>query len=109
MEVKDSTVIAEHTVLKGDFSLKGDLILAGHLTGNITSSGSVIVSSSGRLRGNVQCKKLENSGVIEGDVKCRQCITLKNGSRLKGNTSSFSFIMGEYAKHAGEMKMSWKP
>ena len=78
-------VIGEGTKIEGNITSKGDIQIDGMLIGTIKSEGTLTVSNSGAIEGDVFCKDAEFNGEISGNVKARGKVTVRPNAHIKGD------------------------
>lgn len=77
-------LISQGTEITGDIKSAGDIRIDGILNGNMTTKGKVVIGPTGRVKGEVECKNSEVSGMIEGKITVSQLLTLKASSKISG-------------------------
>ncbi len=104
-------LIGKGTRITGDIVSEGDIRIDGELTGNLNCSGRVVIGTSGKVTGEINCKNCEISGYLKGKLAIEQLLSLKSSSQVLGDIStgklsiepaaifSGSCIMSEQAKH----------
>ncbi|MCK7535231.1 MAG: polymer-forming cytoskeletal protein [Marinilabiliales bacterium] len=61
-------LISQGTEITGDVKSAGDIRIDGILNGNLVTKGKVVIGPTGRVKGEVECKNSEVSGLIEGKI-----------------------------------------
>jgi len=89
-------IISQGTDIIGDIKSTGDIRIDGTLNGNLTTKGKVVIGPTGRVKGEVDCKNSEVSGVVEGKISVTQLLNLKASSKILGTiiTSKLSIEPG---------------
>ena len=85
METDNSTavnLISQGTEITGDIKSSGDIRVDGVLNGNLGTKGKVVIGPTGRIKGEVECKNSEVSGLIEGKITVSQLLNLKASSKI---------------------------
>lgn len=77
-------LISHGTEITGDIKSSGDIRIDGVLNGNMVTKGKVVIGPTGRVKGEVECKNSEVSGLIDGKVTVSQLLTLKASSKING-------------------------
>ena len=77
-------LISQGTEITGDVKSTGDIRIDGILNGNMITRGKVVIGPTGRIKGEVECKNSEVSGVIEGKITVSQLLNLKASSKITG-------------------------
>ena len=77
-------LISQGTEITGDIKSTGDIRIDGVLNGNMNTKGKVVIGPTGRVKGEVECKNSEISGLIDGKLTVSQLLTLKSSSKING-------------------------
>lgn len=77
-------LISQGTEITGDVKSNGDIRIDGTLNGNMVTKGKVVIGPTGRIKGEVECKNSEVSGVVEGKISVTQLLNLKASSKILG-------------------------
>ncbi len=98
-EVDDGTtinLISPGTEITGDIKSTGDIRIDGALIGNLVTKGKVVIGPTGRVKGEVECKNSEVSGIVDGKISVSQLLNLKSSSKILGTiiTSKLSIEPG---------------
>lgn len=89
-------LISQGTEITGDIKSAGDIRIDGILNGNMITKGKVVIGPTGRVKGEVECKNSEVSGLIDGKITVSQLLNLKAASKIIGTiiTSKLSIEPG---------------
>ncbi len=89
-------LISQGTEITGDVKSSGDIRIDGILNGNMVTKGKVVIGPTGRVKGEVECKNSEVSGLIDGKITVTQLLNLKASSKINGTivTSKLSIEPG---------------
>lgn len=77
-------LISQGTEITGDIKSSGDIRIDGVLNGNMVTKGKVVIGPTGRVKGEVDCKNSEVSGLIDGKISVSQLLNLKASSKING-------------------------
>jgi len=77
-------LISQGTEITGDVKSTGDVRIDGVLNGNMVTKGKVVVGPTGRVKGEIECKNSEVSGLVEGKLTVTQLLILKASSKING-------------------------
>lgn len=90
---RPSTVITKGVVLSG--ALKGDGVvqIEGVVEGELELNGSVIVTSTGLVKGPVAADVVRVAGCIEGSVSARDHLRLERTGTIQGDVSTGSLVV----------------
>jgi len=100
-----ATIIAAGTEIKGNIESKGDIRVDGTLTGNISTSGKVIIGTAGTVNGDVYANTADVLGHINGNVKVTELLYLKDACEVNGNIYTGQLQVDASAKFNGECHM----
>lgn len=100
------SLITASTKLVGDIQTESDIRIEGSLKGNLSTSGRLIVGSTGQINGEILCKSAEIEGTIEGKIDVKELLTLKSTSNLKGEVTTGQLMIEPGAIFSGNCKMN---
>lgn len=76
--------IVEDTHIAGEMKSSSNIRIDGTLTGNLMTTGKLVLGSTGIIEGDVTCENAEIEGRIVGKVSVRQLLSLKASSKVEG-------------------------
>lgn len=76
--------IVEGTALEGNIVSQADFRLDGHLNGNFTSSGRLVIGPAGSVTGDVICKTADIEGRFNGKIEVTDMLTIRSKASIKG-------------------------
>jgi cytoskeletal protein CcmA (bactofilin family) len=83
------TLIGVNTVIQGDLEFSGGLRIDGQITGNIKSvdgnNGTVILSESAIIEGNISVPHVIVNGNVNGNIIASERIELQTKAVIKGD------------------------
>lgn len=88
--------IVEGTSITGDIVSQADLRLDGHLVGNFTSQGRLVIGPAGSVTGDIKCKSADIEGKFNGRIEVDELLSIKNKSHIQGEV-----IAGKLAVEPG--------
>jgi len=77
-------LISQGTEITGDIKSTGDIRIDGILNGNMNTKGKVVIGPTGKVKGEVEYKNSEVSGLIDGKITVSQLLNLKASSKING-------------------------
>jgi len=80
-----ASVIGRGTVVRGHVRGSGSLTIDGHVEGDVTVSGEVVVGEEGSVRGNVSGAQLSIAGAVQGDLHGSESLLVERGARIVGD------------------------
>lgn len=101
---KLESFIGSNSVFKGDVDSKGTLRVDGVVEGNITADW-VIVGEKAHVVGNIAARGIVIGGKIDGNVKAKEIVEIKNKGHIKGEIISKKLIIAEGGIFEGKSTM----
>lgn len=106
VNAKISTIIGADVVLNGNVEAKEAIRIEGTLNGDVKSEGTLVISSTGKVKGNVSGSNIMVAGVIEGDMDSSGRIEVAATGKIMGNIRTKSLIIDENAVFQGQCTMN---
>jgi cytoskeletal protein CcmA (bactofilin family) len=85
VSIPEVNMLSANTVVKGDMVIQGDFRLDGQLIGNLECSGKITIGPNGSIVGLIDCTNAEISGEVNGNIKAKELIILKETSKIAGD------------------------
>ena len=98
VNAKISSIIGVDMVIEGNVTAKEAIRVEGTLKGDVSSEGTLVISSTGKVVGNVKGSNIMVAGTIEGDLYSGGRTEVAATGKIIGNISTKSLI---------EMKMQY--
>ncbi|WP_313808111.1 polymer-forming cytoskeletal protein [Flavobacterium sp.] len=76
--------IVEGTSLEGNIVSQADFRLDGHLVGNFTSKGRLVIGPTGSITGDVNCKTADIEGKFNGKIEVTDLLSVRSKASIKG-------------------------
>lgn len=105
-QVKISTLIGEGAELGGNFSAKGSARVDGHIEGDVTVEGTLIVGATGRVSGNVSAEAVLIGGEVLGNVDAPKKAELTASAKVLGDIATAVIVIDEHAVFQGRVDMN---
>jgi cytoskeletal protein CcmA (bactofilin family) len=99
------TTISDGTTLEGQIKIEGDIKVEGTVKGTITSKGRVIISSSGKVDGDIICQNADISGHVSGKLKIADILMLKGTAVIDGDINTGKLVIENGVKFNGNCTM----
>ena len=106
LNAKISSVIGADMVMEGNITAKETIRIEGTVKGDVNSEGILIISSSGKVIGNVKASNIMVGGTIEGDMTSNGRIEVSATGKINGNIRTKSLIIDENAVFQGQCTMN---
>jgi cytoskeletal protein CcmA (bactofilin family) len=101
---KLESFIGTNSVFKGDVDSKGTLRVDGVVLGNI-SADWLIVGEKAHITGDVTARGIVIGGKIDGNVKAKEIVEIKNKGHINGNIISKKLVIAEGGIFEGKSTM----
>lgn len=99
-------MISEGTKLNGTLTTKNDVRIAGVLDGEAQAEGKIIVSSTGKVDGNIQGVDADIAGKINGEVRVTNKLVLRESAVVEGDIFTKTILAEEGAQINGSFHMN---
>lgn len=102
-DVKETTVIAADTRIKGEMSFDGTARINGSFEGRIDAKGELQVGGGAKCSADIDASSLVVDGIVNGNVMAMQRVQLNGKAKLKGDIVSERLICAEGASLVGHV------
>ena len=103
---KISSIIGADMVVEGNIKAKDTIRVEGGVTGNVETEVALIISATGRVKGNVKGSSIVIGGVLEGDLVSNGKTEVISTGKVIGNMHTKSLIVDENAVFQGQCIMN---
>lgn len=79
--------IVEGTTIKGDIDSQADFRLDGHLVGNFSSKGKLVIGPAGSVTGDISCKNVDVEGTVNGKIVVQEILNVKSKASIHGEVT----------------------
>ncbi len=83
------TLIGSGSILHGDLEFTGGLRVDGHIKGNISArdsnNGTLVLSESGVIEGNINVPHLIINGTVNGNIVSNEHVELQSHAKVEGD------------------------
>lgn len=104
--VKISSIIGADMVVEGNIKAKDTIRVEGFVTGNVETEGALVLSATGKVKGNLKGNNIIIGGVLEGDLVCGGKTEVISTGKVIGNMHTKSLIVDENAVFQGQCVMN---
>ncbi len=104
-EMPTINILGPGAVVKGEIQINGDFRIDGTLNGTIQCKGKIVVGSTGKIDGEIQCQNADFSGEVKASVKVSELLTLKETARFSGDIITGKLAIEPGAKFSGTCSM----
>lgn len=102
-------MISEGTTLEGTLTTENDIRVAGTLDGEAKAKGKVIVTSSGKVIGNIEGADADIAGKVEGEIVVTNKLVLRKSAVVNGDIDTKTILAEEGAQINGSFNMGENP
>ena len=106
INAKISSIIGADMVVDGDIHAKEAVRVEGTVNGNVETEGALIISSSGKVKGNAKGSSIIIGGSLEGDLTSSGRTEVASTGKVIGNIRTKSLIVDENAVFQGQCIMN---
>lgn len=103
---KISSIIGSDMIVEGNIRAKDAIRVEGSVTGNIETEGSLVISATGKVKGNLRGNSIVIGGVLEGDLVCGGKTEVISTGKVFGNMHTKGLIVDENAVFQGQCVMN---
>jgi cytoskeletal protein CcmA (bactofilin family) len=90
--------------VRGRIHGDGDLRVEGHVEGDVSVSGALVVEEGGAIDGDVGAASVEIGGALTGDVASQGPVAIRATARVEGNLGAAEVTMDEGATFRGRIE-----
>lgn len=101
-----SSVIGADMVVEGNIRAKDAVRVEGSVTGDVVTEGALIVSATGKVKGNVKGSSIIIGGSLEGDLTSGGRTEVASTGKVIGNIRTKSLVVDENAVFQGQCIMN---
>ncbi len=99
------TLIGKNCEIRGNIFSKGTIRIDGHIEGNVSCGGGVIIGDSAVIKGDIEAESVVISGHITGDVIARNKLEILPSGRLYGDIKTPKLMIAEGVIFEGNCEM----
>lgn len=103
---KISSIIGADMVVEGNIKAKDTIRVEGYVTGNVETDGALVISATGKVKGNVRGSSIVIGGILEGDLASTGKTEVISTGKVIGNMHTKSLIVDENAVFQGQCIMN---
>jgi len=99
------TIIGSGVIVKGDLHSDSDIIIDGSLTGDIKTSGDVVIGVNAQIKANVEATNVTVSGSLTGDITAAGEAAIRETGQVKGDIKAAGLAVSSGAIFIGRSLM----
>lgn len=101
-----STFIGEDTTIEGKLITKSSLRIDGTVIGGVIADGTVVLTESGQIQGNVMAENIIVSGVVDGNMEIRDKVNIEPTGEVYGDITTSRILVDEASIFQGKCNMN---
>ena len=101
-------MISEDTVIEGKLDTNIDIRVAGNIMGNAKSEAKFMLTSTGKVNGNIYAENADIAGNVEGELHVKDKLILRKSAMIKGDLYTKKLLVEEGAIFDGACMMKTK-
>lgn len=96
------TVIAKDLSIKGDVKCEGVMRIEGTIEGNISGNGEITIAETGKVKGDIQGRKVVVIGRAEGNITAKESVEVIAQATVIGDITAEKISIEEGATIEGK-------
>ncbi len=100
-----ATIIGQEAALEGKLTAKHAMRIEGQIKGELTSTDTITVGSTGKVEGTLNAENVVIGGQVDGNIKAGGRVTLEAGSRFTGDLEAAKLVITDGAIFNGHSVM----
>lgn len=101
-----STFIGADTTVEGKIITKSSLRIDGTVIGGVIAEGTVVLSQSGQIQGNVMAENIIVSGMVDGNMEIRDKVNIEPTGEVYGDIITRKILVDEESIFQGTCNMN---
>lgn len=98
-------LIASGTSVTGDIMSESGIRIDGQLKGKMNIKGKVVIGNPGQVNGDISCKQIEVSGLVNGNIHAVELVSLKSSAKINGEIVTKKLAIEPGAVFTGTCRM----
>ena len=101
-----STFIGADTKLEGTLITRSSVRIDGAIVGGVVADGTIVLSSSGQIQGNVMAENIVVAGVIDGNLTIKDKTNIEPTGEVYGDINTARILVDEQSVFQGKCNMN---
>jgi len=97
--------VEQMKTVRGDMKSDGNFRIDGKVEGTITTTGKVVIGSTGYVQGDIICGNADIEGSVKGRLKVNELLALKASAKIGGDISTNKLSIEPGAVFTGSCQM----
>lgn len=99
----EPTIIAGHSLIKGELHLSGPTVVAGRVEGTIVAEDALEIGAEGSVEGDIEGVVIDIQGTVKGNVVATQACRLGPTAKVAGELRAANLAIAEGACFVGQV------
>lgn len=101
--------ISADVEIHGTVSFKKTLVSHGRITGEVNSTGSLVIGNTGKVEGDIRAATVAVHGSVKGNIKVDERCELRGRAELIGDLEAPRLVIEEGVTFIGNVKVMPRP
>ena len=101
-----STFIGADTKLEGTLITRSSVRIDGTVLGGVVADGTIVLSQSGQIQGNVMAENIVVAGVIDGNLTIKDKTNIEPTGEVYGDINTTRILIDEQSVFQGKCNMN---
>ena len=97
--------LVEGAEVVGNIRTRTSLRIDGIIQGNVACDGKIVLGSTGKITGDIECAEAEIEGRVEGNIQSAGLLCLRMSCFITGNISAANLVIENRAEFNGNCSM----
>lgn len=103
------TIVGASVKLKGNLRSDGDILIEGMVTGDLKTSGAVVIGESASVVANIKGQNVAVAGVVQGNIEASDKLEISNTGKVIGDIAANVLSISAGASFSGKCTMPDHP
>lgn len=101
-----TTILGEDSLVEGKLVSKSSIRIDGMVNGGVVSEGTIVLSQSGQIQGNVIAENIIVSGVVDGNMVIKDKVNIEPTGEVYGDITTSRILVDEQSTFQGKCNMN---
>ena len=101
-----STFIGADTKVEGTLITRSSVRIDGEIVGGVVADGTVVLSQSGQIQGNIIADNIVIAGVVDGNINVKDKTNIEPTGEVYGDINTARILIDEQSVFQGKCNMN---
>lgn len=101
-----STFIGADTKVEGTLITRSSVRIDGEIVGGVVADGTVVLSQSGQIQGNIIAENIVVAGVVDGNINVKDKTNIEPSGEVYGDINTARILIDEQSVFQGKCNMN---